>query len=164
VSKRLQELSPKHKAACRLRIEGKNNEYIAKEIGTTKRTLVQWWGDDQVKDYLQKLAENVEQEFAIQLARAGMKSIAALTEILDLDVNPGDNGVSPHTKLEVARELMDRLPGTARIGDRNRGNQGGGEGTQVNVFQNMTPEQLAAFVQGGWQGVESPAQLQQIEQ
>lgn len=148
----LKHLEARHKAACRLRIEGKNNAYIATALNMSKRTLECWWCDDLVVDYLQTLAENIEREFAFQLATAGMTAVQELTRILSLD--DAEEAVSFHTKLEIARDLMDRTPALAKNGDRRTSEPVvGHEGDTTNILAligNMSNEDLAGFVNGGW--------------
>lgn len=149
----LKKLEARHKAACRMRIEGKDNAYIAAALGMSKRTLEYWWCDDLIIDYLQTLATNVENEFAVQLATAGMTAVQELTRMLTLD-DPADEAISYSQKLAVARELMDRTPALARVTDRPQDPSGGRDGDTTNILQiiaNMSNDDLADFVHGGWQ-------------
>lgn len=149
---KLKHLEPRHKAACRMRIEGKDNDYISAALNISKRTLVCWWCDDLVLDYLDTLAQNVEREFAVQLATAGMVAVQELTSILQSEVDPEER-ITYSGKLAVARELMDRTPALAKVVDRSPVAPPG-EGDTTNILQiigNMSNEDLAAFVSGGWQ-------------
>lgn len=149
--KRLEKLDARHKAACRLRLAGKDNDFISAELNVSKRTLMVWFSDDLVKEYLQDLAENVEQEFAVQLASAGMQAVGALTEMLQLDTLSVEGALPAETKLEIARELMDRLPATARVGRTDPAAMAPSGTNNTAIFANMPNNELAAFLNGGWQ-------------
>jgi hypothetical protein len=154
---KLKALDTRHKAACRMRIEGKKNDEIARDLNVSKRTLVVWFSDDLVKEYLEFLAENVEQAFAVELARGGMIAISELVRMIQMPDR--DSDVSVHTKIELAREILSRLPGTATNHDRaymeqarTQAPQGGSGDTNIlNVIGQMDNRELAAFVNGGWQ-------------
>lgn len=152
---RLLSLDPRHKAAARMKIQGLSNTVIAETLNITMRTLVLWYSDDLVKEYLQQLAENVEQEFAIQLAQAGMQSVTELTRMLAMPDR--DEALSANTKLQIAQDLMDRLPATARV--RERGQQAmpsSGGNTNNTIIANMSDSELAAMLNGGWRAMLNP--------
>lgn len=166
--KRLTELGHNHKAACRLRIEGKDNATIAEALNVSKRTLELWFSDDLIKAYLQQLAENVEQEFAVNLARGGMIAIRELTDLVQKDLveyhvvdgEVREMPVAPTVtqKLTAINQLLDRLPGTASNRDRaemvaaqNSGKDGGGGDTTNNILtliQGADNHELADIVRG----------------
>ncbi len=134
-----------------MRIEGKKNDYIAEALGMSKRTLVCWWCDELIVDYLHTLAQNVEREFAVQLATAGLTAVNELSRILQL----GDAEEAPsfHQKLEIARDLMDRTPALAKVVDRQEvpGTSGGDTTNVLQIIGNMSNDDLASYVNGGWQ-------------
>ena len=128
-----------------MRIDGQNNAAICSALKITDASLIRWWSDELMQDYLNTLAQNVEEAFAIQLATAGMKSVATLVAILDKPAT--DQTVSDHLKLEVARDLMDRLPGTARV--RERHDPSADIPQLLQVFMNMPDAQLLEFINSG---------------
>lgn len=153
MAKPLAKLDYRHKAACRLRVGGKNNDEIARELGVQKRTLVTWFSDPLVKDYISDLAAAVETEFAVELATSGMKALDKLTDMLDTPDRDGD--MSHAMKLQIATELLDRVPALARVESRAAialasQRQGGGGNQTMNVFANMSNEELTRFLNGGW--------------
>lgn len=152
--KRLEKLNHAHKAACRMRIEGKTNEEICKELRISKVTLHKWFSDDLVKEYIQDLAENVEQAFAEKLATGGMIALQALTDLVQKD--DADTTIPAGTKVQVAREILDRLPGTARVVDRHLPAGPGGDTNYMAVFANMTDDDLANFI-ANWNNAGDPA-------
>lgn len=148
--KKLTRLDPKHKAACRLKIEGKENVEIAKAVGAQKRTVEVWFSDDLVRDYLQRLAENVEQEFAVQLAGAGMQAVQSLVDMLNKPDRESD--ISDSGKMRAATEILDRLPGTSKVNERQVPitPPGGDVNNLTQIFANMPDSELANFLSGGW--------------
>lgn len=140
-----------------MKIQGLSNTEIAQTLNITMRTLVLWYSDDLVKEYLQQLAENVEQEFAIQLAQAGMQSVTELTRMLAMPDR--DEALSANTKLEIAQDLMDRLPATTRV--RERGGQPPqpqGNTNNTQIIANMSDSELAGMLNGGWRAMLNPGQ------
>lgn len=142
----LKALEPRHKAACRLRLQGKDNDFIAKELNVRKPTLYFWFSDPLVKEYLDDLAQNIEVEFAVEMARAGMVAIQELTGEVQ---KPSDQTtITTSQRVNVAREILDRLPSTARIADRPQVGGGGGDGdtNYTAIFANMDDQDLVAFI------------------
>jgi hypothetical protein len=140
----LKKLGDSHKAACRLRIEGQKNEEIAKTLKISKRTLEIWFSDPLVKDYLQDIAANVEVAFAEKLATAGMTAIHQLTELVEKPDATTDITVSQ--KVQVAREILDRIPSLAPVRDRPLP-QTGDINNYLAIFQGMGDQDLAALIQ-----------------
>lgn len=140
-----QKLTDVHKKAARMRLDGASNDDIAKECKVTKKRVMVWWCDDKMQDYLNELAQNVEQIFAEKLATAGMHALSTLTGILDKPST--DASASDHLKLEVARELMDRLPGTTRV--RERHDPAKDIPQLVQIFAQMPDADLLHYIQTG---------------
>lgn len=140
-----------------MKIQGLSNTEIAQTLNVTMRTLVLWYSDDLVKEYLQQLAENVEQEFAIQLAQAGMQSVTELTRMLAMPDR--DEVLTADMKLRIAQELMDRLPATARVRERGQpATQPTGNTNNTQIIANMSDSELAGMLNGGWRAMLDPGQ------
>lgn len=136
-------------------IAGKPNETIRKELGISERTLVVWMSDDLVKEYLQTLAENVEREFAQEIARASFIAMGEVTDMVQMPVDV--SALSPRQKLDAASQILDRNPALAKLTDKAQmaaalnggGGAGGAQGNVTNylaVFQNMPDDALADFL------------------
>lgn len=137
---RLKKLSPKHVAACRLRIEGVPNSEIARTLNTKIETLYEWFSDDLVKDEVARQMKNVDEVFAVRMAEMGLMGIGELITVAQLPVDV--QTLSPHQKLEYIREALDRLPQTAKIGVGAQ--QGGNTFNNVIVPPDTPTDQLIA--------------------
>jgi hypothetical protein len=133
-------LQPNHHAAIRLKIEGKAPADIAVALGVKERSVHLWFSDDQIKAELQRQVEKINEVFVQRMAEVGMVGVHELLALARIPT--GAEVLTAEMKLEVVREILDRLPQTARVGV----NKGGGGGTQVFTgpvaVANMTDEQL----------------------
>ena len=129
----IEKLHDRHRAAIRLRVLGKNNEYIAEELGIKKRTLVTWWSMPIFKAAIAEQMEKVDSEFALRLAENAMVGLDTLKEMAMEDHT---GGLDAETRLEIVREMLDRNPWT-RKPDQGRG------GLNMNFnFETMSDEEL----------------------
>lgn len=147
VASKLTKLNQKHKAAARLKIEGRSNEFIAEQVDIKPETLIRWFSDELLKNYIDDLSAQVEINFAEKMATVGA---TALDQLLEMVQKPAaDTDISDFTRLEVIREILDRLPQTARNTERGK-QPPSGETNNTLVFANMPNDQLAGFLHGGW--------------
>lgn len=109
---RLKELGPKHEAAIRLRLAGRSNAEIVKELKVANSTLLVWWSDDLVKDRIAELATMIEREYVVEMARGGMRAFDALVEMAT--TAPVRSKQTPTHQLEAIREVLNRVPGMQR--------------------------------------------------
>lgn len=133
------DLKEVHRAACRLRVEGKDNDFIAKELGVKKRTLYVWFSDPKIKKEITRLLETIDQIFTEKMAMLGNVAIDALAEII---AEGHDGKVSVGQRLNAIEQAMDRVSETtARIPEDKPG-----PNTNVNIgmFSEMTDQQLVA--------------------
>lgn len=130
-----------------MRVEGKKNDYIARELGVTHRTLHVWFSQEIFKAEIRRLLDHVDEVFAEKLAGAGLRAISELSEFAATNavrvqahcqtcgwfgMTPANHGstdapctgpweirefIGESTKIEAITELLDRLPQTARIRD-----------------------------------------------
>lgn len=147
-------LNAKHKAAVRLKIEGRSNAFICDQIGVADKTLRVWFSTDIVKKYMEDLADAVEVNFTEKLGTVGAEAIDQLLELIKKPDR--DSDISAHTKMDAIAMVLDRIPQTATNQDRRQIAGGGGDTNNALVFANMTNESLAEFIHGGWrQGLPS---------
>jgi hypothetical protein len=148
--KRLLKLNTQHKAAARLRVEGRTNEQIAEDLGVAIRTLHVWFSDDLVKQEIRRLLERVEDVFVERKATAGLRALEELSRFSGKEagkqlavcracgwfgMTPANHGdpqapcsgpwemreqISESTKLEALREVLDRVDETTTLRDRAR--------------------------------------------
>lgn len=141
-------LNLQHKAAARLKVEGKRNAYIAEELGVAVRTLHVWFSDDLMKAEIERLSERIDDIFTHTLATLGLRALNELSDFADTNarriqahcgmcqwfgdapIPHGDpaapcNGpwkvveyIGESTKLDALREVLDRVDRTARLRDR----------------------------------------------
>lgn len=130
-TKQLQKLEPRHRAAVRLKILGKRNDFIAEELGVQKRTLEVWFSDPIIKAELAEQLERVDLLFAERLVSSSMLGLDKLEELLQLQVN---GTIDAETMLAIIRESLDRNPVTSKAA------RGGGS-IHFN-FGNMTDDEL----------------------
>jgi hypothetical protein len=142
-SHKLQKLEPRHKAAVRLRVEGKSNDVISERLGIAKTTIERWWGAPLIKEELERVLSDVDAAFAAKLAGAGLEAIDQLVGLMNM--RSAEEGISNHQKLEVARELLDRVPQAVKTKDLPQ-DAPAAQQNMVNVFANMDDAQLAAYV------------------
>lgn len=141
----LKSLNQQHKAAARMKVEGKSQDYIHEQLGVTKRTLSKWFSDDLMKSYIGDLEQAVEANFADKLATAGMSALQSLVELVEKPDT--DSTISANQKMLVAAEILDRLPETSRVRERQ---QAPGAGNQTLIFANKSNDEIVDFLQGGW--------------
>jgi hypothetical protein len=103
---RLHELGPQHHAAIRMKIEGVPTEQICERLDVEKRTVYLWFSDPLVKTELQVQLLHINATFAERLAAAGAVAFEQLTE---LAAAPVEGPVTPQMKLELVREILDRI-------------------------------------------------------
>ncbi len=118
VSQQLRALAPRHHAAIRLKLDGASGGAIAERLGVETRTVYLWMGDPLVKQELARQLERIGDEFARQLALAGVVGISQLTEAVQL---PLEGPITAEQKLAFIREALDRferLSGHARAKQR----------------------------------------------
>lgn len=145
-SERLTKLSPRHLAAIRLRIEGRDNAFIAEQLGVSNRTLHLWFSDPMIKEEMKRQLDAVHERFAESMANAAFRGINALVGMIEKPAATPD--ISDSMRLEAVRELLDRHAETARIADKVGAGSGGGAG-QVNFFQlfaKMPDDALAEYL------------------
>lgn len=119
-------LQPNHHAAIRLKIEGKPPADIAVALGVKERSVHLWFSDDQIKAELQRQVEKINEVFVQRMAEVGMVGIHELLALARIPT--GAEVLTAEMKLEVVREILDRLPQTAKVG---AGKGQGPGGTQV---------------------------------
>lgn len=85
MSHRLAKLNTQHRAAARLKVEGRSIAQISEALGVTPRTLHVWFSDQSVKDEVARLLERVEDVYIEKMATAGL---AALSELTDFATMP----------------------------------------------------------------------------
>lgn len=142
----LTKLNEKHKAACRLKIEGKSNAFISEQIGVKDETLVRWFSQDLVKNYMEDLAEAVEINFVEKLATVGAEAIDQLLELIKKPDR--DSDISAQTKMDAIAMVLDRIPQTALNEQRQAAPPG--ETNNNLIFANLDNNSLAAYIHGGW--------------
>jgi hypothetical protein len=130
------ELKPNHLAAIRFRIEGKDNDFIAKELGVKKRTLYYWWSDPKIKEELDRQMSQVTSLFVEKMATLGLASLTALEDMVREDHT---GPISPETRLEIIQAVLDRIPVTSKSKDLQ---EAPGSSVNVNVFSEMSDGQL----------------------
>lgn len=131
----IEKLHDRHRAAIRLRVLGKNNDYIAEELGIKKRTLVTWWSMPIFKAAIAEQMEKVDTEFALRLAENAMVGLDTLKEMAMTDHT---GGLDAETRLAIVQEMLDRNPWT-RKPDQNR------NGLSMNFnFETMSDDELRA--------------------
>ena len=156
---RLKKLNTQHKAACRLKAEGRSIKYISDELGVAVRTLHVWFSDDIVKEEVARLTDEVEHNFVQRLSQAGMQALDHLVEVATdasntaVDSQGRTRGIEWNTRLEMLNSILDRIPQGARIEHQAEAiaAANGGENSSIQVlistFQSMPDEQLAGLFQ-----------------
>jgi AcrR family transcriptional regulator len=82
--KRLQRLNTQHKAACRLKVEGRTIDYISEHLGVAPRTLHVWFSDDLVKEEIERILGDVDDLFKRRLAESGFTALDELNRFAAL--------------------------------------------------------------------------------
>lgn len=82
---RLKALNTLHLAACRMRVEGRNNAYIAEELGVQVRTLHVWFSDPLVKAEIKRLIGRIDDVFVERKATAGLRALDELSDFASAD-------------------------------------------------------------------------------
>lgn len=155
-------------AAIRMRLEGLSNADICDELRIQRNTLYRWFSDDLVKAELQRQAEHIDEVFAEKIASAGFRALEKMLAVAveaDRPMNH-DTGLpdamKDEVRLQYLTEIMDRLPALARVRERGGAGRdpvggppgfGGDINTVVNMFQEMDPQALLAFLQGGYRAL-----------
>lgn len=137
-------LQANHRAAARLKAEGKSPTEIAAELSVKLRTVHLWFSDDQMKAHVNKLMDDADKELTRRMAVAGMHGIDALVGILNKQDAEAD--ATDSMKLAAARELLDRTEATAKVADRAAANSGQVGNNYLQVFAQMGDEDLADFL------------------
>jgi AcrR family transcriptional regulator len=153
VSQRLQALNSQHKAAARLKVEGKSIKLIAKELGVTTRTLHVWFSDETVKAEVRRLTERVDEIFVERLASSGLQALEKLTDIAieaprPVDPNGREIGMHDDERLKYLESILDRVDRTTKLKDRVAAGEGGDTNYQQ-IFMSMPDEKLAELM-GVW--------------
>lgn len=153
----LQKLDERHRLAARERVKGRSNGEIATLLGCRKRTVELWFMDSLVKAEVRRLSEAVEKELTTQLAAAGFAALDALVHLVTLPDR--DETIDAASKQRAAEAILDRVAGLARVevqaavhaaeaSVRDRDRQ-----SFVRVFEGMSDEDLAAYL-NGWRSGE----------
>lgn len=145
----LTKLAPIHEQAIRMKLMGSSHDEVCTELGIKKRTLYLWMADPIVKAKMTELVDRIEEEFTRQMASLGM---AATSALLDMVKEDHQGVLTPGQRLDVIREILNRIPAFQKVGV----GEGDGGGNNANIFhfgssvqinnpelQNMTDEQLA---------------------
>jgi hypothetical protein len=146
MGKQLRSLAPIHEFAARMKMEGRTYTEIEEEIGVKRKTLYKWFSDPLVKQKMTDLLGKIDQAFAERMASTGMAAMDAMLEMVRADHK---DQLSPHQRLEVAREIMDRLPQLQKSPPPVEGESGhnifvGGQQQIINPIKDMTDEELVA--------------------
>lgn len=116
-----------------MRIEGIPTDQICEELGVEKRTVYIWFSDPLVKAELSVQVQLVNEIFGEKLAAAG---VAALDQLKALAQAPVDGPVSPQLKLEIVREVLDRVSSHPTL---SKG--------LPNIFSDMSPSEIVERLQ-----------------
>lgn len=139
VPHRLNKLGPQHHAAIRMRIEGVPTEEICDRLDVEKRTVYLWFSDPLVKAELVVQLQLVNAAFAERLATAGLVAFEQLRALAEA---PVQGPVSPELKLEVLRDILDRIAAHPTL-----------SGPPPNPFEGMSTsaivEHVQRYVEGG---------------
>lgn len=112
MTKRLDKLSPYHEIAIRMRIEGRSNEEIMERLGVKERTIHKWFSEPIVKEALEAQSKAINTLFNERMAGLGVASLDAMLAMVTEDHK---GKLSPHQRLEVIREVLDRIPGMQKV-------------------------------------------------
>lgn len=104
----LKALQPRHLAAIRLRVAGRNNEFIAEQLGIQETTLHQWFSDSMVLQALETFQTDVNEKLAEKLADNALSGLDVLADLAKRDTMSGP--ISVEQKMQIAREMLDRNP------------------------------------------------------
>lgn len=139
--KHLKRLLPQHELAIRMRVEGQPNKNIERELGVKQRTLWRWFSDPLVKTAIKEYQEKISDVFAERMASMG---VSALDTLHDLLTENHEGNITVHQKLEVIREILDRMPGLQKHPEQGAGAAGTSIGGNMNVlnFGKMSDEDL----------------------
>ena len=138
---RLEKLGPKHEAMIRMRLAGRSNPEICKELGIARHTLVVWLCDDLVKAKIEQMAADIERTFVTEMATNGMRAFDALVTMATTPVARSKVGASH--QLEAIREVLDRVNGLQRKGQAAHEHSAAPVANQqALVFANMSDQQL----------------------
>lgn len=141
-------LQPNHKAAARMKVEGRRIDEIAVELKVQKRTLYLWFSDDKMKAYIAEMVRNIEDVFAERMATSGLRALEEMVSFASENAarvqatcqtcgwfgsTPSSHGdpsapctgpwtqstyIGEAAKLEALNSIMDRVSPTARLRDR----------------------------------------------
>lgn len=136
---RLTKLSPYHEIAIRMRLEGRPNEEIEEKLGVKERTLHKWFGEPIVKEAMAAQVSKINEVFAERMAGLGVSALDAMMEMVTADHK---GRLSPHQRLEVIREVLDRIPSTQKPGADIPGSPP--VGIAIHNYGNMSDEELRA--------------------
>lgn len=148
MSQRLDKLNLQHRAACRLKVEGKTIAHIAEELGVATRTLHVWFSDDLIKAELSRLHERIEDVWVQRRSEVGLRALDELMGFAEVNAvktqaqcvmcnwygeSPEPHGdpnalcygpydrvphISEGIKLDALREILDRIDQSAKLRDR----------------------------------------------
>ena len=121
-----------------MRIAGRSNAEICRELEMSMRTLIIWWSDDLIKARMEQMAKEIDREFCVEMARGALRSFDELVKMATAPM-PEDT-VSGTLKIEAIREVLDRVPGTNRLEQAQETSSG--DTNQSLVFANMSDGQL----------------------
>lgn len=114
MGKPLNKLSPYHEIAIRMRIEGRSNEEIQDKLGVKERTLHKWFSEPIIKEALEAQTQIINKLFQEKMAGLGTAALDAMLAMVSEDHK---GKLSPHQRLEVIRDVLDRLPGLQKISE-----------------------------------------------
>lgn len=137
MARSLAKLEPRHLAAIRLRIMGKDNDFICEQLNVKHRTLHDWFSQQIVKDQMAEMLDEVQSEFAAQIASGSFVALEGLVQMIQ---SPTAGGVDADQKLAAIREYLDRNPATAKASGSGQMPPG-----SINFnFSNMSDAELKA--------------------
>lgn len=154
---KLKKLEPKHHIAVRLKVEGKTNDQIAKEIGVRRATVNSWMTQELIKEAIDSLQDRIGEVFAEKIASSGLQTLDVMKQMLEMPIRaPDGDGPAEYLtfdqRMQIIDRFLDRNPHTARV---QNGNGEGGEGAALpphiqatlNLISGKNPAELVEMLQ-----------------